>query len=301
MRRTQRRRRSEQVTDHQTVSGSDAVAPPLLVQRDEGIVRLTLNRPDQRNALDPELASALIVAVQAASADDTVRVIVLSGTGSAFCAGAKLDQLLSASERGDVAGVTASFGIIEQVYRALLAARPPIIAAVNGPALAGGAGIVGASDLAIGSERAALGYPEVLLGLTPGMVMTLLVRQAGVRAALDLALTGRRVPADEALRLGLLTEVVPADQLDGRVDALARQLAALSPGALAATKRWAWTLAEAGRQLEQGRDLSTLLALTDDARAGMRAFFDRGVGRGGVRPPGGGESGAESNSPADHR
>jgi enoyl-CoA hydratase/carnithine racemase len=161
------------------------------------------------------------------------------------------------------------------VYRALLAARPPLIAAVNGPALAGGAGIVGACDFAIGSDRASLGYPEILLGLVPGMVMTLLVRQAGLRAALDLTLTGRRVSADEAQRLGLLTEVVPPEQLESRADALARQLAGLSPAAVAATKRWAWTLTDAARLMEQGRDLSTLLALSEDARKGMRAFFDR--------------------------
>jgi methylglutaconyl-CoA hydratase len=249
---------------------------PVLIRRDGGIVTLTLNRPGQRNALDPELAGALAAAVEAASAEPKTRVIVLTGAGSAFCAGAKLDTLLAASVRGDVDGVRASFEVIEGVYRALLAARPPLIAAVNGAALAGGAGIVGCCDLAVASDRASLGYPEVLLGLVPGMVLTLLVQQAGIRAALDLALTGRRVSAEEGLRLGLLTEVVPADRLDARVAELAGQLAALSPGALAATKRWTWSLAEGGRMLEQGRDLSTLLALTEDARTGMRAFFDRG-------------------------
>lgn len=263
-------------------SGRPADAPPdspVLERREGGVVTLTLNRPGQRNALDPELAGALAAAVSAASADPEVRVIVLTGAGSAFCAGAKLDGLLAASERGDVDGVRASFEVIEQVYRALLAARPPLIAAVNGAALAGGAGIVGCCDLAVASDAASLGYPEVLLGLVPGMVLTLLVQQAGPRAALDLALTGRRVPAEEALRLGLLTEVVPADRLAARVEELARQLAGLSPGALAATKRWTWSLAEGGRLLEQGRDLSTLLALTEDARAGMRAFFERSARR----------------------
>src|SRR5829696_6711687 len=177
---------------------------PLLARREGGVVTLTLNRPGQRNALDPELAGALAAAVETASGDPDVRAIVLTGAGSAFCAGAKLDALLDASERGDVDGVRASFEVIERVYRALLAARPPLIAAVNGAALAGGAGIVGCCDLAIASESASLGYPEVLLGLVPGMVLTLLVQQAGPRAALDLALTGRRVPAEQALRLGLL-------------------------------------------------------------------------------------------------
>ncbi len=266
----------------ESIAGSTAVGSadaPVLTRREGGVVTLSLNRPGQRNALDPELARALVSAVNVASADPAVRVIVLTGAGSAFCAGAKLDTLLAASERGDVDGVRASFGVIEQVYRALLAARPPLIAVVNGAALAGGAGIVGCCDLAVASDRAALGYPEVLLGLVPGMVLTLLVQQAGVRAALDLALTGRRVSADEGLRLGLLTEVVPADQLDARVFELAGQLAALSPGALAATKRWTWALAEGGKLLEQGRDLSTLLALTDDARDGMRAFFERSARR----------------------
>jgi enoyl-CoA hydratase/carnithine racemase len=265
-------------TDHPSdVVPAAAADVPVVTRREGGVVTLTLNRPGQRNALDPELAGAVASAVNLASADPEVRVIVLTGAGSAFCAGAKLDALLAASERGDVDNVRASFGVIEQVYRALLAARPPLVAAVNGAALAGGAGIVGCCDLAVASDRASLGYPEVLLGLVPGMVLTLLVQQAGIKAALDLALTGRRVSAEEGLRLGLLTEVVPADRLDARVAELAGQLAALSPGALAATKRWTWSLAGGGRLLEQGRDLSTLLAMTEDARAGMRAFFDRGA------------------------
>jgi methylglutaconyl-CoA hydratase len=258
----------------------------VLARREGAIVTLVLNRPDQRNALDPELAGALAAAVDTASADPTVRVVVLTGAGRAFCAGAKLDSLLAASERGDVGGVSATFGVVERVYRALLAARPPIIAAVNGPALAGGAGIASACDLVVASDVATFGYPEVVLGLTPGMVLTLLVQQVGVRAALDLALTGRRISAAEALRIGLITEVVPADDLDSHVESLARQLAGLSPDAVAATKRWAWTLAETGRSIEQGRDLSTLLALTEDARAGMRSFFAGAAGRqAGRRPP----------------
>jgi methylglutaconyl-CoA hydratase len=251
------------------------VDAPVVIRRDAGIVWLVLNRPGQRNALDPELAGALADAVDSASADASVRVIVISGAGSAFCAGAKLDALLSASERGDAQGVSETFGVVGQVYRALLAARPPVIAAVHGPALAGGAGVVSCCDFAIGSTDATLGYPEILLGLIPAMVMTLLVRQAGLRVALDLALTGRRVSAEEALRIGLLSEVVAPERLEARVEELARQLASLSPAAVAATKRWAWTLAESARMMEQGRDLSTLLALSDEARSGMRAFFDR--------------------------
>ena len=262
--------------------------PPVLVRDDDGIRHLELNRPDRRNALDPELAGALADAIAAASADPDVRVLVLSGAGRAFCAGAQLDALLAASERGDVGAAGASFGVVERVYRTLLAARPPVIAMVNGPALAGGAGIVSACDFVIASTDATFGYPEIVLGLIPGMVMTILVRLVGVRVALDLTLTGRRVSAEEAARIGLVNQIVPPDRLAARVEELAQQLAALSPSAIAATKRWAWTLAEIGGLLDQGRDLSTLHALTDDARAGMRAFFDRsreGSGRGSQKTP----------------
>jgi methylglutaconyl-CoA hydratase len=275
------------VTDDSASTRDGDQAPvdsgPVLVRRQDAVVTLILNRPEQRNALDPELAGALATAVRTASDDPGVRVVAIAGAGTAFCAGAKLDALLAASEAGDPEAVRASFGVVEQVYRALLAARPVLIAAVNGPALAGGAGIVGCCDFAVASESASLGYPEILLGLTPGMVMTLLVQQAGLRAALDLALTGRRVAADEALRLGLLTQVVPAAELTATVENLAGQLSRLSPGAVSATKRWAWTLAEGGRLMEQGRDLSTLLALSEDARAGMRTFFERSSRQGSER------------------
>ena len=251
--------------------------PPVIVAREGPIARLTLNRPEQRNALDPELAGALASAILAASGDPDVRVIVVTGAGSAFCAGAKLDALLAASERGDANAVATSFGAVEDVYRALLAARPPTIAAVNGYALAGGAGLVTLCDFAIASERAQLGYPEVQLGLAPGMVMAFLFRLVGFRVGLELALTGRRVAADEAARIGLVNAVVAPEQLDAEVAALAGRLAALSPSALALTKRWARALGEMdlATAIRQGRDMSTLAALTPDARAGIQAFLNR--------------------------
>ncbi|MDP8921931.1 MAG: enoyl-CoA hydratase/isomerase family protein [Chloroflexota bacterium] len=245
--------------------------------REGGIARLTLNKPDRRNALDPELAGALVAAIEQASGDPGVRVIVLTGAGTAFCAGAKLDGLLDASERGDSTTVAATFGAVEDVYRSLLAARPPTIAAVNGHALAGGAGLATLCDFAIASDRAQFGYPEVLLGLAPGMVMAVLFRLVGYRVGLELALTGRRVPADEAARIGLVNAVVGPDELEAAVLKLADQLAALSPSALALTKRWARALGEMdlATAIRQGRDVSTLAALTPDARAGIGAFLHR--------------------------
>jgi 2-(1,2-epoxy-1,2-dihydrophenyl)acetyl-CoA isomerase len=236
---------------------SQTGAPPILAERTGPTLRITLNRPDARNALDPELAAALVDAIRVASGTDEIRVIVLTGAGSAFSAGARLDGLLAAVEQGDSGPTGAYFGAIEQVYRGLLAARQP-------------------------TDRAQFGYPEVNLGLAPGMVMVLLFRLVGFRVGLELALTGRRVPAEEAARIGLINRVVPHDELEGAVGQLAERLAALSPSALALIKRAAWTLPnlELSRALEQARDLSTLCALTPDARDGMARFLARGAERG---------------------
>ena len=201
----------------------------------------------------------------------------MTGAGTAFCAGARLDGLLEASERGDSTAVSDAFGLVEDVYRALLAARPPTIAAINGFALAGGAGLATLCDFAIASERAQLGYPEVQLGLAPGMVMSFLFRLVGYRVGLELALTGRRVPAGEAARIGLVNTVVPEEELEAEVARLAGRLAALSPSAVALTKRWARALGEMdlATAIRQGRDVSTLAALTPDARSGIHAFLNR--------------------------
>ena len=250
---------------------------PVLTTRDGANARLVLNRPAARNALDPELAAALAEAIHAASADPSVRVIVLTGAGSAFCAGAKLDGLLAVAEQADSAATGAYFGAVEEVYRALLATPQPTIAMVNGHALAGGSGVASACDMVIASDRAQFGYPEVQLGLAPGMVMALLFRLVGFRVGLELVLTGRRASAEEALRIGLISRVVPHDQLNSTVEAVAHQLAELSPSALALTKRTAWALPdlELPRALSYARDISTLCALTPDARAGMARFLRR--------------------------
>lgn len=250
---------------------------PVLESRDGTVVRLTLDRPEARNALDPELAEALAASIGAASNDPTVRVIVLTGAGSAFCAGARLDGLLAGIEQHDAQAVGASFGAVGDVYQALLDARPPTIAMVNGYALAGGCGIATACDLVIASDRAQFGYPEVQLGLMPGMVMSLLFRLVGFRIGLELALTGRRVSAEEAARIGLINRVVAHDALEASVDALAEQLADLSPTALASIKRWARALPQAdlARALEQGRDVSTLCALSPEAREGIARFLKK--------------------------
>ncbi len=250
----------------------------VLASRQGSVARLVLNRPSVRNALDPDLARALVEAIRRASDDPATRVIVLTGAGDAFCAGARLDGLLEAVRAGDSARTGAYFRAIEQVYHSILDARPPTIAMVNGHALAGGCGVATACDVVIASDRAQLGYPEVQLGLAPGMVMALLFRLVGFRLGLELALTGRRVSPEEAARIGLINRVVPHAELEANVQAMAEQLAALSPSALALTKRTAWSLPslDLRQALSHGRDVSTVCAHTPDAQAGIARFLARG-------------------------
>ncbi|MFN8523848.1 MAG: enoyl-CoA hydratase/isomerase family protein [Chloroflexota bacterium] len=251
--------------------------PPVLVDAGGPVARLTLNRPSRRNALDGELAPALVSAIQEASAHSSTRVIILTGAGSAFCAGADLAGLARDAATGD-SGLTGShFARVEPVYRALIGTPQPTIAMINGFALAGGCGIATACDIAIASESAELGYPEVHLGLAPAMVMVLLFRLVGFRAGLELALSGRRIPASEAATLGLINRAVPSGELEPTVLRTAEALLGHSGTALATIKRAAWSLPDLdiSRGLSAARDLSTLCALSPEAVTGMQAFLAR--------------------------
>ena len=209
---------------------------PLIEERAGGILTLTLNRPDKRNALNLAMIDALHAALDRADLDAAVAVVMLRGAGADFCAGADLSELLASADRTpaenerDALRLGSVFGRIRSLPK-------PVIAVVRGRALAGGAGLASACDIALASDGARLGYPEIQRGFVPAMVMTILRRVAGERAAFELVATGRTIDAAEALRLGLLSRVVPDGDLDGAAADTAAALAAAGPSALALTKR----------------------------------------------------------------
>lgn len=242
-----------------------------------GQARLTIDRPRARNALSAAVVQGLMGALDKADADPEVRVVVLTGAGEkVFCAGGDLGSM---GDGGFLATHDSrrAYGLL---LRRLQDLRKPSVARVNGHALAGGLGLVLACDLAVAVESAELGTPEIDVGLFPMQVLALLQRHLGRKRALELVLTGDRLPAREALALGLLNRVVPAAELDGAVDALAGKLAGKSQAVLALGRR-AFFAAEdlpLPPALELLASQLSLNVMAEDAAEGVAAFLEK-------RPP----------------
>lgn len=240
-----------------------------------GQALLTIDRPQARNALSAQAVTELMDGVARAEADPAVRVIVLTGAGEkVFCAGGDLGSM--ASGEGFLAGHDG-----RRAYGALLQrfgqARKPSIARVNGHALAGGLGLVLACDLAVMVDGAELGTPEIDVGLFPMMVMALLQRHVGRKRALELVMTGDRIPAAQALAWGLVNRVAPRAELDPVVRALGEKLAGKSQAVLALGRR-AFFAAEdlpLGQAVEHLASQLSLNVLAEDAAEGVAAFLEK--------------------------
>jgi methylglutaconyl-CoA hydratase len=228
------------------------VTSPLVTTLDAGVLTLTLNRPAKRNALNGELVDLLHLELERADLDGQVRVTVLRGVGKDFCAGADLEELLASTDRS-LAENESSALRLGTLFTRLRELPKPVVALVHGRALAGGAGLVSACDLVLASASAQFGYPEIQRGFVPAMVLALLRRLVGEKVALDLALTGRVLTAEEARGVGLISRVVPDADLDREGKAIANALATLSPSALALTKRLLYQLD--GMSLTEGIEL----------------------------------------------
>src|SRR5436190_22427172 len=199
--------------------------PPLVVASEGGVVRLTLNRPDKRNALSQALLAQLGAALAEVAADPAARVVVLAGRGPAFCAGHDLAELVGRSE----ADYHELFSLCSAVMQQLRRLPQPVIARVHGLATAAGCQIVAACDLAVAAEGAAFATPGVKIGLFCTTPMVPLVRAIPPKPALEMLLTGKPISAQRAFELGLVNRVVPADQLDAAVQEYVDAILASSP------------------------------------------------------------------------
>src|SRR3954468_2844755 len=194
---------------------------------DGAVATATINRPERRNAMSYGVMQGLRDAVAAAKADESVRVVVLTGAGDrAFCAGAALGGI---AENAGAAAAHDGRGLLADLFRELWALGKPTIARVRGYALAGGFGLALACDFVVAADDAQFGTPEVNVGLWPYMITVPLLRSMPPKKVLELMLTGRRIDAAEADRIGFLNRVVPASELDGTVAELTSSLAAKSP------------------------------------------------------------------------
>ena len=198
----------------------------ILVDDAGPIARLTLNRPDKRNPIGPATCGELVHALAAIKARPDVRVVVLTGAGSAFSAGGDLSAMIS----GPTVLPTAT---LVDLLSAMHELGKPIVAMVNGPALAGGLGLMVACDLVIAADTAVFGTTEISVGLWPMMITAEITRSVGRKKTLEMMLTGRKLDATEAVACGLVNRAVPAAQLEAETMALAGDIAARSPAALA--------------------------------------------------------------------
>jgi enoyl-CoA hydratase/carnithine racemase len=245
----------------------------LLVSCEAGVARITLNRPQVRNALSRTMVRELEAALAASEADAGARVIVLAGAGDkAFCAGADLKGV---GDRGTTLETRESFGGLARILETLSRMRTPVIAQVHGYALAGGCGLAAGCDLVIAADDAVFGLPEIKVGLLPLVVMAPILRAVGRKRGLLMILSGDLVPAREAFEMGLVSRLVPRSDLERETTALAAKLAAFSPTAVALAKEAAATIQDMdyGKSLRYLRELITLVGMSDDAKEGIAAFF----------------------------
>ena len=238
--------------------------------RTGAVATATLNVPEKRNAIGPEMANELLHVLAQAGADPEVRVLVLTGAGAHFCAGGNIGQM-----SGD--GGLDFKGDYADLLLAMVRFTKPIVARVRGTAMGGGLGLVAASHFALASGEAVIATPEIHRGLFPMMIMAVLSRLVPRRALLEMMLLGQKMSAAEGHRLGIFNGVVPADGLDTAVDALTADLAARSPAAmergLAAWARQGDLALDAA--LPMLRDALADVLTTDDAREGISAFLEK--------------------------
>jgi methylglutaconyl-CoA hydratase len=244
---------------------------------------LTINRPDKRNALSRALIAELTAAFERAKADPAARCVILTGHGPAFCAGMDLDELRGTLTAG-ADQVWEDAQRLSVLYELIYTLPKPTVAAVNGAAVAGGAGLATVCDLAVAVPAAKFGYPEVRRGLVAAMVLPHLLRHVGERTARWLLLTGELIDAAEALRAGLINAVVPAEELLPTASTWAAMFAEGGPKALAQTKLLLTRCGPQGVAVAELAKASAEPRLTDECRGGLTAFFEKKPVPWGVSP-----------------
>lgn len=242
---------------------------------DRGVATVTMDRPEVRNAFDDRLIGELRDAAQGLGADDGVRVVVLTGEGDVFSAGADLNWMRSMKDYSFDENVADS-ARMDSMFRALWDLPKPLVGRINGPALGGGAGLVATCDIAIASDDATFGFTEVVLGLAPAVISPYVVRKVGRAFARSVFVTGERFDAERALRAGLVHEVVGSRSLDDAVEEAVVRCLAAGPRAAAAAKRLP-DLALRPLDVATAETVEVIAALRvgDEGQEGMQAFFDR--------------------------
>ena len=238
--------------------------------------RVTLNRPEKRNALNDAVIAGIKEGLGKAARDENVKVVVIAGAGKDFCSGADLSALQKiagasvAENAEDARALLELFLLIRQL-------PVPVVAAVTGRALAGGCGLATACDLVLASASARFGYPEVKIGFVPAMVMAILRRNVSEKRAFELVTRGEELSAEEAKQIGLVNQVFSDETFAGKVDAYVKRFEQLSKQAIALTKGLLYQIDGMAfvEALETGADVNVIARMTDDCQKGIARFLQK--------------------------
>jgi methylglutaconyl-CoA hydratase len=241
---------------------------------DGAVGRITLNRPEKRNALNDAMVAGLTAALKTLAQDEAIRVVLIAGAGKDFCSGADL----SALQKISVASVAENVEDARSLMELFLLIRNlplPVIAAVQGRALAGGCGLATACDLVLASASARFGYPEVKIGFVPAMVMAILRRNVSEKHAFELITRGAEIDAAEALQLGLINQVFPDDTFGQESEDYLRAFEKVTPSAVTLTKQLLYqmdgmTFLEG---LHAGLDINVIARMTEECQKGIARFL----------------------------
>lgn len=249
---------------------------PVIFNLEGAVARITLNRPEKRNALNGALITALKRALRTASDDPTVRVIVLTGAGPDFCSGADL-QALQKISGATVEENVADAGSLVELFTLIRQVSVPVVASVRGRALAGGCGLATACDLVLASRSARFGYPEVKLGFVPAIVLAIMRRSVSEKRAFDLITRGVEISAEQAQDFGLVNEVFDDGSLDDDVNAYIRPFEKTSRTAVALAKNLLYQIdgLPLPEALQTGADVNVITRLTADCQKGIATFLAR--------------------------
>jgi len=241
------------------------------------VARITLNRPEKRNALNDAVIARLKENLKRAAADKNVRVVVIAGAGKDFCSGADLSALQKIAG-ASVAENSEDARSLLELFLLIRALQVPVVAAVTGRALAGGCGLATACDLVLASASARFGYPEVKIGFVPAMVMAILRRNVSEKRAFELITRGAEISAEQAMAFGLVNQVFADESFDADVRAYTREFEKMSASAMGLTKTLLYQMDNLAfpEALETGADVNVIARLTEDCQKKVGEFLSRG-------------------------